>query len=136
MTSSGSLKRRLRDRLAQAKTRTRLNPVPRLCVLVALFGVGAGFLAPEVSTREQANSLSVVFIGLLAANVAIIVAYVSIARKRNQDLRTSSLVILGLGSLVCVASLARLPLGAFQVTFALGVASFVYGLLATLVLLL
>lgn len=129
MSSSESFMRRLRDQRRQIATRAKLNPVPRLLILAGLFGVGAGFFVPEVPTREQAD------IALLLANMAIIAAYVGIARRRKQNLRISSLVILGLGSLACAVSLAHIPLSAFQVTFALGIASFVYGLLATLILL-
>src|ERR1039457_4453444 len=103
MTSSDSRTRARSDRLRQIRTMLEVNPVPALLVVALVLGVGAGLLAPEVSDREQANSLVGLFVGLLAANATVLALYVGINKRIRKRLRKTSLIVLGAGCLVCVA---------------------------------
>jgi hypothetical protein len=117
-------------------TNAKLKPVPRLLAVAAAFGVLAGLLAPGAATRKLADSLEGTYLGLLAANATVFAGYFAVSRRRRAGVRASALVILAGGCLVCLLSLARLPLWAFAVTFGAAVASAAYGLLASVVLLL
>jgi multisubunit Na+/H+ antiporter MnhG subunit len=122
-------------RITQLANRPALIPL----LVVAVIGVLAFWLAPDVSSRKDADDLSAVFTASLATTGVIFIGLVAAQVAVNDEavtcyLTVTSYVLMALGIAASLGGLiVSLPLGLFRYAFAISVAGFVVAVVMVIV---
>ena len=124
----------VKDAIARCRTRLSNRPVLVERVLTLLFagiavvvGVVAAWKHPTIQTQNDALAW---FGPLLGVLVTLVIGYSALARRKENQIRTSAVVIGGFGCLAALIALLKIPVNDYKYLFGIVVGALIYNVLA------